>query len=191
MSVADETPLDDVLRGMGSRIRGLRRERDLTLTDLAGRCGLSASMLSTVERGQTSPSVATLYAIASALDISLTALFAAPDSGHPVARRADQQEVTTDGGLRRRLALDLADQQFELYVDEYPPASTHAAVPSRHPGHEYGVVLSGNLTVGLGADEHVLEPGDAIHYPTTQEHQIRNDGERPATAVWVNVRRTS
>lgn len=190
MSLAETAPLDDVLRGMGSRIRSIRRERGLTLAELAGRCGLSVSLLSTVERGQTSPSVATLYAVASALDISLTALFSSDANAEPVVRRADQQHLTTDGGSRRRLALDLVEEQFELYVDEYPPASAHAARPSQHPGHEYGVVLQGQLVVQLGEEEHVLQAGDAVHYPTDQRHQIRNEGDRTATAVWVNTRRT-
>jgi transcriptional regulator with XRE-family HTH domain len=190
MSLTDAAPLDDVLRGMGSRIRSIRRERGFTLAELADRCGLSVSLLSTVERGRTSPSVATLYAVASSLDISLTALFSSDTGAKPVVPRADQQHLTTDGGLRRRLALDLVEEQFELYVDEYPPASVHAARPSQHPGHEYGVVLKGRLVVQLGEQEHVLQAGDAVHYPTDQQHQIRNDTDRPTMAVWINTRRT-
>jgi transcriptional regulator with XRE-family HTH domain len=190
MSLTDAAPLDDVLRGVGSRIRSTRRDRGLTLAELADRCGLSVSMLSTVERGRTSPSVATLYAVASALDTSLTALFSSDTGSDPVVRREDQQQLTTDGGSRRRLALDLVEEQFELYVDEYPAASAHAARASQHPGHEYGVVLTGRLVVRLGEEEHVLQAGDAVHYPTDQPHQIRNDAGRPATAVWVNTRRT-
>lgn len=186
----EDGPLDDVLRDIGSRIRGHRRERGLTLNDLADRSGLSVSMLSTVERGRTSPSVATLYSVASALDISLTALFAADAPQDPVVRSADQQVLTTDGGLRRRLALDVPDHQVEVYVDEFPPASAHAAAPSQHPGHEFGVVLDGELVVRLGEAEHHLSDGDAITFAARDVHHIRNDGERPTRAVWINVRRT-
>ncbi|MFK0120875.1 helix-turn-helix domain-containing protein [Streptomyces sp. NPDC090994] len=184
-----EDALEDVLSAIGARIRRHRRDKNMTLQMLADRSGLSVSMLSTVERGRISASVGTLYAIATALDVSLTALFATPPPDEPVVPRERQQVIRTGGGVVRRLALDLPEHRFELYVDTYPPNASHAAVPARHPGHEYGVVLSGALVVGLRRAEHPLRQGDAIQYPTDQEHLITNPHPREAHAVWINTRR--
>lgn len=187
---SDETRLDDVLEVLGGRIRGLRSRQGLTLQELALKAGISVSMLSTVERGQTSASLATLHALADALDVRMSSLFAASDElAEPVTRRDDQQTETMPGGLRRRLAVDHPDNSFELYLDEYPTGTAHALRPSRHNGYEYGLVLQGDLDVDLDGTVYRLRDGDSIHYPAGRGHLITNAGDVPARAVWVNLRR--
>nr|WP_255480884.1 cupin domain-containing protein [Quadrisphaera sp. RL12-1S] len=182
--------MDGLVAGVGARVRALRSQRGLTLSELADATGLSASMVSTVERGRTAPSLGTLARLAQGLGVSVASLFAAaPGEGSPVLRAADQIVDTTPGGLVRRLAVFQPDNDVEVYVDEYPPGTSHAARPSQHPGQEYGVLLEGSLEVELGDEVHLVEEGDAVHYEAKQAHLIRNTGGTPARAVWVNVRR--
>jgi len=185
---ADE--LDGLVAGVGARVRALRSQQGMTLSELAEATGLSASMVSTVERGRTAPSLGTLARLASGLGVRVASLFSAvPADESPVLRVADQIVDTTPGGLVRRLAVFQPEKDVEVYVDEYAPGASHASRPSQHPGQEYGVLLEGALEVELGDEVHVVGAGDAIHYEAKQAHLIRNTGQRTARAVWVNVRR--
>ena len=184
-----EPSLDEVLEGIGTRVRAFRVKNGMTLQELALKSGLSASMLSTVERGQTSPSVGTLHALAEAFGVSLNALFVREDMAQPVTRVEEQIIEITAGGVERRLALDNAEHSIELYVDDYPVGAQHALRPSHHAGYEYGVLIEGHLTVDLDDESFDLGPGDAIQYPARRGHLLRNIGDTAAKALWVNVRR--
>ncbi|GAA2018570.1 XRE family transcriptional regulator [Pseudokineococcus marinus] len=182
--------LGALVAGLGQQVRALRAKRGLTLAELAETTGLSASMLSTVERGRTAPSLATLHRLAEGLGVRVTTLLAAPaEEGSPVVRLADQIVDQTPGGVVRRLAVFRPEQDVEVYVDEYPPATSHATRPSQHPGQEHGVVLEGVLEVELPDAVHVVEAGDSISYEAKQAHLLRNASPGVTRAVWVNVRR--
>ena len=185
----DEPSLDEVLEGIGSRVRSFRLKSGLTLQELALKSGLSASMLSTVERGQTSASVGTLHALAEAFGISLNSFFLRADQSDPVNRVEEQLIERTAGGVERRLALDNGEHSLELYFDDYPVGARHAIRPSHHAGYEYGLVIEGRLLVELDDESFELNAGDAIQYPARRGHLLSNAGDVPARTVWVNLRR--
>lgn len=176
---------------VGNRIRELRANRNLTLQALADRTGLSSSMLSLVERGKTSPSIGTLVAIASALDVHMTDLF--DDVGaketQPVVRLEDQQLYATREGVQRRVVRMDDTHGIELVVNEYEPSTGSGGEPVHHQGHEFGLVLEGNLTVEVNGSEYELRPGDSISYDSRLPHKILNKGKKHVKAVWVNLQR--
>ncbi|MFJ4220346.1 helix-turn-helix domain-containing protein [Curtobacterium luteum] len=182
--------LDAVVAGIGDRIRALRLKNELTLQDLAERTSLSLSMLSTVERGRTTASLGTLHAIARALGVQITTLFAqsgADDS--PIVEFRDQIRDVTDGGLNRRTAAYRADLGIEVYVDDFDPHTSHARTPSQHPGDEIGVVLEGELELQLGGEIFSAAAGDVAQFSARRAHLVSNVSDRPARAVWINLRR--
>jgi transcriptional regulator with XRE-family HTH domain len=182
--------LESTLAVVGARVRGLRRERQLTIAELAAMTDLSVSMISTVERGLAAPSLATLHVLAAALEVPMASLFlAASADENPVVPLDQQTEWETPGGATRRLAIDNLELGVEVYVDRYEPGDAHNRQPSQHRGYEFGVVVDGELTVAL--DDEVLRvgPGDAVHFVAQRNHLIRNDGEAAAKAVWFNLRR--
>lgn len=182
--------LDHLVRDVGERIRALRQRSGFTLNDLGERTGLSLSMLSAVERGRTSPSLGTLHAIASALGVHVTALFARTGGeDSPITPVADQIVDTTEGGMVRRTAVYRADYDLEVYVDEWAPGAAHARRPSQHPGHEFGVVIDGSLELQLGDDIFTADAGDVAQFSGRRPHLISNNGTAPARAVWINLRR--
>lgn len=189
-STSPSNDLEDVVVGIGERVRALRLKNELTLQELAERTNLSLSMLSTVERGRTTASLGTLHAIASALGVQITALFARSGADDtPILNFQDQIRDVTDGGLNRRTALYRADLDIEVYVDEYDPDTAHARAPSQHPGHEIGIVLEGELEIQLGGEIFTASAGDVAQYSAKQAHLIRNASSMPAKAVWINLRR--
>ena len=180
---------EEHLAELGGRIRALRAEQGLTLQVVAGRTGLSSSMVSMVERGRTSPSIGTLIAIASALGVHMSELFELDvDGPRDVVQRADEQQVVeATGGVLRRLVQVDPRRGLELVVNEYAPGTASAVQVTHHSGYEYGYVLEGVLTVELQNTSHRIEQGDSIAFESTRPHRIVNMGTVRARAVWVNL----
>jgi transcriptional regulator with XRE-family HTH domain len=184
---------------MGERLRAARQERGLTLRELAQRLGVSPSMISQIETGRASPSVSTLYAIASELDVSLDELLfndrrsagqveeratLAPD---PLLQRAGQRKrIRLASGVvwERLTPLSEPDTEFLHVTYEVGGASSAETEFQRHPGHEWGFVLEGRLEVRIGFEEHVLEAGDSISFDSTIPHRLANVGDTPVRAIW-------
>jgi transcriptional regulator with XRE-family HTH domain len=182
---------------MGERLRAARQERGLTLRELAQRLGVSPSMISQIETGRASPSVSTLYAIASELDVSLDELLfndrrtgqaeratPAPD---PLLQRAGQRKrIRLASGVvwERLTPLSEPDTEFLHVTYEVGGASSAETEFQRHPGHEWGFVLEGRLEVRIGFEEHVLEAGDSISFDSTIPHRLANVGDTPVHAIW-------
>lgn len=204
---------------MGDHLRAARRRRHLSLRDLAGRLGLSPSLISQVETGRARPSVSTLYAIANELDVSLDELLfndagrggratetplsvvssegtAAPpraSSGHPV-QRADARKVIrlASGVVWERLTTESVPGIDFLYVTyEVGGASSPEHEFQRHGGHEWGFVISGRLGVTIGFEDHELGPGDSISIDSTVPHRLYNRGTVPVHGIWFVLGRRS
>lgn len=192
--VVEKTPsgdsTGDTIALIGTRIRDGRTMRSMPLRELADRTGLSMSMLSLVERGKTSPSIGTLIAICSALDLHMADLLA-PDGAtraSPVSRVADQPVVRTPTGVDRRILRDDRINGVEIAVNQYEPETGSAPTPIHHAGFEYGIVLDGELTVELDGKVHTLGAGDLISYDSGRDHRISNRSQRKARALWINLR---
>ncbi len=176
---------------LGSRIRELRGQRNLSLQRLAGMTGISSSMLSLVERGKTSPSIGTLVAICSALGIHMTDLFDTDSrrTREPVVRAADQPVYQTPEGVMRRIVRTDDARGIEIVFNEYEPSTGSGASPVHHKGYEYGIVLEGKLTVEVDGQVYELRRGDSVGYDSKLSHRIENSGKRHVRAVWINLER--
>jgi transcriptional regulator with XRE-family HTH domain len=193
---------------VGMRLRAERGRRGLSLRELARRIELSASALSQIETGRSRPSVSTLYAIVSELGMSLDELFGgsaaeavqepSPAGGGgrpseqvgPVQRADSRMALELESGVRWERLTPVPDREVDfLYlVYEVGGASTTEGL-IRHNGTEYGLVLSGRLTVTVAFDDHELGSGDSISFDSTVPHRLANHGEEPAHAVWFVVGR--
>lgn len=195
--------------GLGPRLRLVRESRALSVRELARRIGCSASLLSQVERGLSVPSVGVLYALASELACSLDYLLFGVGAGEasrgeaPVAIRqasAAAQDGIVQRGCDRRI-IDLAsgvrwerltpgpDDSTDFLEVVYSPGghSTDQRRPLRHEGREYGLILSGTLTVSVGFETYELRPGDSIVFDSTTPHEYWNTTDGYVRAVWVVV----
>lgn len=185
----DETEV--TVAAIGSRIRDLRARRGMTLQALAEQTGLSASMLSLVERGKTSPSIGSLLVICSGLGVPMGDVLAHPPKSRkdPVSRASEQPEYRSEDNVLRRILTDDRVRGVEMAINTFGPNTGAARRPHQHAGYEYGVVLEGELTVELDDRRHTLGPGDLISYDSSQTHRIWNYGKVPARALWVNLLR--
>jgi transcriptional regulator with XRE-family HTH domain len=197
----------DFQDGVGQRLRSERERRGLSLRELARRLEISPSALSQIETGRSRPSVGTLYAIVSELDMSLDELFGAQRPATSASRTAEAEEagatlvqrrdtrkgIDLESGVRWERLTPTAEQDadFLYVVYEVGGASSREGTHMRHMGREYGVVLSGRLRVTIGFDEeHELGPGDSIAFESSRPHRLENAGDEPVEAIWFVVGRS-
>lgn len=172
---------------LGSRMRTIRKEKRLTLKDVAHMTGLTESLISQIENRKANPSVATLFAISRALGVSIADFF--EDDGEqasPVIRTSDRAVVHTASGITYSLLNHQTPAStFEALFAEYQPGSSTGEVLT-HIGNECGVVLTGKLEVSIGEDRHVLNAGDSITFESTTPHILTNLSDGVTTAIWIN-----
>jgi DNA-binding XRE family transcriptional regulator/mannose-6-phosphate isomerase-like protein (cupin superfamily) len=187
---------------IGRRIRAAREKRGIGLRELARRIDVSGSLISQIELGATMPSVGTLYAIANELQLTLDDLVAgnAGNGASPRSSDGGNSPVVTAGG---RTALHLgsgvtwermtadADRLVDFLHVTYEVGGASCPPDSlmRHPGKEYGVVLSGRLGLTIGFDNYELGQGDSIAFESTVPHRLFCAGDEPVEAVWCVVGR--
>lgn len=175
---------------IGQTIHRLREERQLSLKDLAAKSGLTQSFLSQVERGLTSPSVASLRKVAQAFGAPLAALFQGPTvPGNRVVRR-DQRRQLIHPGQQWRDYLLTPNLQGALQViwSVIEPGGGSGDEPYAHDSDEECVViLHGRLEFWVGADHYTLEEGDSIVFESRVPHRNINPGPERAEVLWITT----
>jgi transcriptional regulator with XRE-family HTH domain len=174
---------------LGSRIRRARKERDLTLKDLEARSSVSATHLSEIERGLTSPTLQVLSRIAAALGRT-TSFFLEERWLELVARtQAGSRPADLrlgDGTVVTLLTEGIAGHRLSACLLRLSAGAKHGVSDSPHAGDEAVHVLSGSVRLELGGQEIGLEAGDSAVFRCSQPHAIRNGSAAvPAEMVWV------
>lgn len=178
---------DILLSGIGSKIRELRKERKITLQDLADAVGISVSMISQVERGLAHPSIATLWRVANAFGVSVVHFFAEPAKPKALVVRAHEQralEIVNPGATYHLLSPDL-NRKIEFLKIILQPGQIDEGDLVSHEGEECGYVVSGTLTVRVAADSYILHPGDSIYFDSSIPHRLVNYGAQTCLSIWA------
>jgi transcriptional regulator with XRE-family HTH domain len=168
--------------GSGNRIRALREAMDLSLRDLADRSGVSAPMLSQVERGETSPTLAVAAKIAGGLELTLSQLLRLDEGSHAVITRADRRRSYEHGGHRyEELTPPLPGLRADVSLHELKSGKSTGGAgdpPMHEPGsRETAVVLDGELTLVLDGVRHDLGEGDSVTFDADLPHHFANEGD--------------
>jgi transcriptional regulator with XRE-family HTH domain len=176
--------------GIGVRVRALREAMDLSLRDLADRCGVSAPMLSQVERGETSPTLSVAAKIASGLDLTLSQLLRLDEGRHLVINRAGRRRRYSHGGHQyEELTPPLPGQRADVSLHVLKPGAVTGAKgdpPMHEPGsRETAVVLEGELSLVLEGAAHELEAGDSVTFDADLPHHFSNQGTESTRFVAV------
>lgn len=195
-----------LLDGIGDRLREERVRAGISQRELARRLGLSPSLISQLESGQSRPSVGTLYAIVTELGASVDRIIkgAEPTDAvgsvgdgrgdrSPVVHPGERPSIDLDSGVRwEELAAGLEDGiDFLEAIYEVGGASTPDESLMRHNGREYGYVITGTLGIQIAFQEYELHPGDSIAFDSAIPHRLFNKGDVPVHAVWFVVGRES
>ena len=180
---------------IGAKIRALRLKKKIGLVDLGRHTGLSAALLSKIERGRLFPTLPTLLRIALVFGVGLEYFFAGARDKPLVAitRKNQRVELPERPGARetayRFASLDYpaTERRFNCYVAEFFPVASEKLRPHDHAGVEFIYVINGTLSVHMNGEEHVLEAGDAIYFDATSPHAYRRSGGRACSAVVVTA----
>lgn len=184
-------------REVGTRIRGLRHARGLSLETVAARAGLSVGFLSQAERGLSSPSLKALAALADAFGVPIGAFFSegavadteagaeagvvVPAAGRPTLqlwRAGITKQLLTPGGSRSGL---------NVFLVLLAPGADTGQEAYTHRGEEAGLVLEGALRLTVEGDSWVLGAGDSFRFASERPHRFANAAQGETRVVWVNA----
>lgn len=103
-----------------------------------------------------------------------------------MVRPGDQESIELESGVTWELLGQVPGVHTEFLRVTYPPGASSSSSDRlmRHPGTEYGCLVSGELVLTLAFEEHVLRPGDAICFESRTPHAYRNDADEPAVGIW-------
>jgi transcriptional regulator with XRE-family HTH domain len=175
---------------VGARVRALREAMGFSLRDLAERSGVSAPMLSQVERGETSPTLAVAEKIAAGLELTLSQLLRLDEGEHAAVSRAGERRRFARGGHRfEELTPPLPGQRADVSLHTLR-AGASTGGPGDPPIHEPGsretaVVLTGVLALTVDGTRYELHAGDSVTFDADLPHHFENDGEEQARFLAV------
>ncbi|WP_028300034.1 helix-turn-helix domain-containing protein [Oceanospirillum beijerinckii] len=181
--------MQDINRNIGQTLKRIRAEKGWSLDQTSKQTGVSKAMLGQIERGESSPTVATLWKIAGGFHISLSTLIEPAQEQEAGYQEADIR-IRSAEQLRRRPAQDSMlvaslfpyedSVGFEMYELTLLPGYERIAEPHESGVTEHVVVLSGCLELLVNGQWRELKQGDAIRFAADKPHGYRNLNEQPA-----------
>jgi transcriptional regulator with XRE-family HTH domain len=187
-SIMEDTA-SDLNQRIAERVRELRAAQGLSLDALASKSGVSRSMISVIERGESSPTAVVLEKLAAGLGVMLASLFdsaavAAQAPSGPVARRDDQPlwRDPASGYLRRNVSPPGVPQPMQIVEVQFPPGGRVAFETGARDMrvHEQVWVLEGAIDVTLGVERHRLRKGDCLAMQLDRPTMFHNPTRKPA-----------
>jgi transcriptional regulator with XRE-family HTH domain len=171
---------------LGARLRHLRKERDLSQRELADLASLSPNAISLIERGEISPSVATLQRLAGALSVRMSYFFDSHDEMRVVYSRAERRPEIASKDVRiEGLGAKLSGQEMEPFVVTLAPGADTCNTPVVHTGHEFVCCLAGRLEYVVAGTAYPLEVGEYLMFEANLPHCWRNTVKRESRFLLV------
>jgi transcriptional regulator with XRE-family HTH domain len=172
---------------VGGRLRELRQGIGVSMRALARMSGLSANALSMIERGRTSPSVSTLYKLATAIGVPITAFFREePSQSDVVFRKASERtRVPFMRGLWEGLGGEIFTGRVEPFMLTLESGASSGPFGIVHSGHEFVYCLRGELGYEIENEHYLLEQGDSLLFAAEFRHRWRNPGKTVSNVLFV------
>lgn len=191
-SVTDRTAPNEADLRVGRRLRALRLKANLSQADVAQRAGISIGALSQIERGVSSLRVRTLWPLAAVLDVEPSLLIGEESELSDIyciraGQRADLPVHSE--GIRKQLLSPPGAALTGIWVEIEPGGGTAEAYT--HAGHEFGLVIEGEVEIAIDGARYRLRAGDSFAFRSTLPHAFRNAGEGRCRILWVNTTRPS
>ena len=173
---------------VGGAIRALRKAKGMTVHMLASAAGVSAGMLSQIERDKANPSLRVLSQIRNALGAPISALFdeTPPVSEDPAfVRRAHRRPWLELGYISKELLSPGGPQNLQFMILHIPAHGTSGTQPLSYPAEKGGMVLEGELYLSVNGIEALLLEGDSFLFDSLHPHSFRNPLDQPARVLWI------
>lgn len=172
------------LQPLGERLRLCRKERRMTLQEVADQAGFSVGFISQIERGITIPSLTSLVAVCRVLQVDAGSFFNSQKPNSSFTRRKNRAVYALGGEPGRavtyeRLSASFPGNVLRSTIIHEPPG--YRSEPMSHEGEEIFFILEGELTIEVDGERMVLEAGDSAHFPSTLTHTTWNHTTSAAT----------
>jgi transcriptional regulator with XRE-family HTH domain len=195
------TGLPDTITGglgrysIGEKLRTLRLRKSMGLVELGKHTGLSAALLSKLERGKLFPTLPTLLRIALVFGVGLDFFFTDERKRRVVGvvRKEERLRFPERPGTQdvpyffECLDYRANERKLSAFLAEFQEITPEKVKPHQHAGVEFLFVLKGSLTLKIGSEEFLLEAEDAIYFDSAVQHSYRRRGAKPCTGVIVTV----
>jgi transcriptional regulator with XRE-family HTH domain len=179
---------------IGEKIRALRLRKKMGLVELGKHTGLSAALLSKIERSKLFPPLPTLLRIALVFNVGLDYFFNDDrKKAAGVVRRAERQRFPDDpegkavSWFFESLDYPVSDRKINAYYADFQLVHPETSKPHAHDGVEFLYVASGTLALKVGRVDYELSTGDAIYFDSTVPHSYAKVGEETCGAVVITV----
>jgi transcriptional regulator with XRE-family HTH domain len=196
VAVLSETLRKGLVRySIGEKLRALRLRKKMGLVALGRHTGLSAAMLSKIERGKLFPTLPTLFRVALVFSVGLEYFFSEDQRRRVLAivRRDERQRFPErpDGHdisfVFESLDFTALERKLSAYYAEFQVLAPGKARFHQHPGVEFLTVLRGRLEMRIATEEHLLDTGDSIYFDASMPHCYRRASQAPCTAIVVTA----
>jgi transcriptional regulator with XRE-family HTH domain len=176
---------EDTTVEVGKQIRHLREQRKLSQAALAETSGISRNTLSLIERGQTSPTVATLKSLAEALSVDINAFFLPYEESSIVFTKGNQRpNLQLDHGVLNDLGLGLLEPLVTPLLLQLDPGARSGPALS-HDGQDFVFCLEGEILYSINDRGYVLEAGDSLFFDGHLPHRFSNIGSGSASLLII------
>lgn len=180
---------------IGEKLRTLRLRKSLGLVELSKHTGLSAALLSKLERGKLFPTLPTLLRVAMVYSVGLDFFFTDERKRRVVSvvRKQDRVRFPERPGVQEVpyyfecLDYKANERKLNAFVAEFHEVAPDRLRSHQHPGVELLYLLKGSLTLKIGSEEFQLEAEDAIYFDAAVQHSYRRRGAKPCTGVIITV----
>ncbi len=177
--------MDNLSAVIGANLAEIRRKRGLSLDKVAEMSGVSKAMVGQIERGESNPTVATLWKVALGLRIPFSELITEKHAPVEVVRGEDVHPVIDDAAGVKIFPLFPfeRDRHFEIFHVTLDPSASHASDPHATHSEEYILLIEGAIEIIIDADAYRLKAGDAIRCHADRPHFYRNLADKPVRFV--------
>jgi len=180
---------------IGEKLRTLRLRKSMGLVELGKHTGLSAALLSKLERGKLFPTLPTLLRIAMVFGVGLDFFFTDERKRRIVGivRKQERVRLPERPGVQdvpyyfECLDYRATERKLSAFLADFQEIAPEKTKPHAHSGVEFLFVIKGSLTIKIGSEEFQLEPEDAIYFDSAVQHSYRRRGPKPCSAVIVTV----
>ena len=178
---------------LGRRVKKVRESKQLTLKKIEAEAGISATHISEIERGKTSPTLGALIRISRALGKDPAYFIEEEDLGETslvTVENRIQESLANGAGPFERLTSSIPGGRLQGCIIRLNPGSSYHEAPHTHHGNEAAVVLSGRVLFNVSGEEHVIEEGDSIFYDALEPHSYANASmDETSVMLWVCTER--
>lgn len=167
----------------GRILKTRRKSKNMTLSQLAQKTGLSSAYLSLLERNMNNPTVENLNRVCAALDLTLADLIEEASSSDNIVVKPEQRKLIFEGSGYLYEAASTGGRQMECLVMTISDTNLH--VSNAHIADEIGYIVSGSITMNIGGVEYPLSQGDCIYIEANQHHGYYKTSEEDCVSIWV------